>query len=103
MGHEVLVQIGLSKKHLQNVRPHLAGQHFFSMYKFIRRIHTVQKIVLHQAKSGESDLPVQYLTEIIFEILLELPQLNLHRLTSKRIFFSVLTIALENAFAQPTN
>ncbi len=72
------------------------------MYKFIRRIHTVQKIVLLQAKSGESDLPVRYLTEIIFEILLELPQMNLHRLTSKQTFFSVLIIALENAFAQPT-
>ncbi len=36
------------------------------------------------------------------ETLLELPQLNLHRLTSKRTFISVLIIALENAFAQPT-
>ncbi len=45
-------------------------------------------------KSSEIDLPVQYQAEIIFE----LPQLNLDRLTSKRTFFSVLIIALGNAF-----
>ncbi len=31
-----------------------------------------------------------------------MPQLNLHRRTSKRTLISVLIIALENAFAQPT-
>ncbi len=53
-------------------------------------------------KPSETDLPVLYQEKIIFGIILELPQLNLDCLTSKRTFFSVLIIAVENAFAQPT-
>ncbi len=60
-------------------------------------------VFLTNKQPGETDLPVQRLTEIFFVILLELTQLNLHHLTSKRFFSTVLITALENAFAQPTN